>query len=371
MLIHPFEATFPELDAIPDINSFIKTTKEDYRFFQSQGYFQKPESQAMYVYQISKQDEIHLGLMASVSVQEYIDGHIKKHEHTLVPKEERQAILLDERKAVVKPILLVHRSQQALSGFLNQICTKNTPVFEFYLPKDKTTHRFWAIKKEEDISFVQDLFKTHIQAAYIADGHHRFSAIARLFQRTKHTQKEKYAHLMCALFSDLNLEIHNFNRVIKAFSENISPYSFLVRLSHYAIIEPLKEARIPKKEHELTFFMKGEWFSLEWRPEILSEYAKASLPILDVSMLNYCILENILAIENIRNHEAIQYLEGPKGLKALANLAEHQSSIAFCLYPIDWESFFRVIDHGLVLPPKSTWFEPRMLNGLIVQQIKT
>ena len=368
MIIQPFEAVFPNLEVISDTQAFFNTAKEKYRFFQEQAFFQAAKQPAFYVYQINRNEMTHCGLIASVSVAEYINEHIKKHEHTLVPKEEKQAILLEERQAVVKPILLVHRSQRTLAEMMQHICIKNSPAFELKIPATKTAHRFWTINQASDIFTIQNIFKNHINTAYIADGHHRFSSIARLYQRAKTVQqKQKYGHVMCALFPGSDLQIHNFNRIIKAFSEKISPLVFLARLSEFAKINPLKKGRIPKKEHEITFFMNGEWFSLEWRKEIISAYANASLPILDVSMLNYCVLEEILLCTDIRNDTRIKYIEGPRGLDALAASTNGRSSVAFCLHPLDWESFFRVIDHGLVLPPKSTWFEPRMLNGLIVQ----
>lgn len=371
MIIQPFEATFPNLEAISDTQAFFNTAKDKYRFFKEQSYFLQARQATIYIYQINCNGITHSGLIAGVSVAEYLNGHIKKHEHTLVPKEERQAILLKERQAVVKPILLVHRSHKALAEMMQHICIKNTPAFELETPFTNTTHRFWAIEKLNDITSVQNIFNEHINTAYIADGHHRFSSIARLYERGKTPkEKQKYAHVMCALFPGSDLEIHNFNRIIKAFSEKISPLVFLARLSEFAEIKPLKKGRTPKKEHEVTFFMKGEWFSLVWRKEVISTYTNASVPILDVSILNSCVLEEILSCTDIRNDTRIKYIEGPKGLDALIASTDEHSSVAFCLHPLDWESFFQVIDHGLVLPPKSTWFKPRMLNGLIVQKIK-
>lgn len=371
MIIQPFEAVFPNLEVISDTQTFFNTAKEKYRLFKEQAFFQNARQNALYIYQISHNGTTHCGLIAAVSVAEYIAEHIKKHEHTLVAKEEKQAVLLEERKAVVKPILLVHRSHKELAEMMQHFCIKNVPVFEFKMPLTNTAHRFWAIENEEEVARIQTIFKEHINTAYIADGHHRFSSIARLYQRGKTPeQKQKYAHVMCALFPGSDLQIHNFNRIIKAFSEKISPLAFLARLSAFAEIRPLKKGRLPKKEHEITFYMKGEWFSLEWRKEVISEYANASLPVLDVSMLNYCVLEEILSCTDIRNDTRIKYIEGPRGLDSLAATTNGRSSVAFCLHPLDWESFFRVIDHGLVLPPKSTWFEPRMLNGLIVQTVE-
>ncbi|RME93093.1 MAG: DUF1015 family protein, partial [Bacteroidetes bacterium] len=208
----------------------------------------------------------------------------------------------------------------------------------------------------------------HITTTYIADGHHRFSAAARLYQRMGDSpQANRYAQLMCMLMPSTTLEIHNFNRIVTAFSGAISPLAFLARLSHYVTIDPLPKAVEPQAEHELSCYLNKEWFRLRWREDVIKDYAHAGLPIMDVSLLNYCILEEILGFDNIRNDKRIKYVEGPRGLEALMELTDSRTDVAFCLFPLSWEAFFLVIDHDLVLPPKSTWFEPRMLNGLVVQ----
>jgi uncharacterized protein (DUF1015 family) len=172
---------------------------------------------------------------------------------------------------------------------------------------------------------------------------------------------------MCALFPSTSLHIHNFNRSVKALESGMSALSFMVELSKYADLRSLPEATAPASDHELTFFLEGEWFAMNWRTETINYNAQAGLPTLDVSMFNYYILRKILGFTDIRNDKRIKYIEGPKGLEALATLTEERPAVSFCLHPLSWESFFQVIDHGLILPPKSTWFEPRMKNGLIVQ----
>lgn len=346
---------------------FIKTVRENYPYYQDKGIFPNAEPRAMYVYQITRAGQSQTGLIAAVSVQDYIKERVKRHEHTLVAKEIKQAELLKQRTAVVKPILLAHRHHEELAKLLQQHA-QGPSTWQLDLPQIDETHRFWIIQDDAQLALVQQYFSQQIQTTYIADGHHRFSAFARLYQRLADTKSPNpYQYLMCALFPSTSLQIHNFNRSVKALSEERSALAFLAELSAYADLRPLPTASSPSQKHELTFFLAGEWFSMRWRPEVIDSTIKAGLPSLDVSMFNYYILQKLLGFTDIRNDKRIKYVEGPQGLTALATLADNRPAISFCLHPLDWDSFFRVIDHGLVLPPKSTWFEPRMKNGLIVQ----
>ncbi|MEL7222574.1 MAG: DUF1015 family protein [Bacteroidota bacterium] len=368
MVLRPFHATFPRLQRTKSVEEFIETVKEKYVEYRSRKVFRRAEEEAMYVYEIESNGLSQVGLIAAVSIQDYLEERVKRHEHTLVDKEVKQADLLKERNAVVKPVLLAHRHHQALADLLSGYVQKKVPGWELNLSHLSEIHRFWPITEREDIEHIQYYFGRYIQTTYIADGHHRFSATARLYQQLAETdQHNTYEYLMCALFPSTSLHIHNFNRVIKAVGDDRSALSFMAELSQYANLRPLKEEAAPKHAHELTFFLKGEWFAMKWREETLNHNAKAGLPTLDVSMFNYYVLRKILGFMDIRNDKRIKYIEGPRGLQALADATDGKPAVSFCLYPLSWESFFQVIDHGLILPPKSTWFEPRMKNGLIVQ----
>lgn len=369
MLVSPFAAIFPKQDTIERSTEQLEQIKIKYPAFQQADFFTDGQPPAMYVYQIQVDHDIpKTGLVAAVSLQAYIEERIKRHEHTLVAKEVKQAELLRERGAVVKPVLLAHRHHEALAQLLTRL--SQGPAFrEIRLPDVHETHRFWQIIQPDDVATLVQAYSQFVTTAYIADGHHRFSSIARLYQHLAEngTTDNPYSHLMCALFPGHTLAIHNFNRIVKAFSKEMSPLAFMARLSQYADLTPLAAARAPQSQHELTFFIEDQWFSMQWRRETLQANMDEGLPTLDVSLLNYYVLQEVLGFEDVRHDERISYAEGPLGLQALASLTKKGVSMAFCLHPLSWESFSRVIDHDLVLPPKSTWFEPRMKNGLVVQ----
>ena len=372
MVVRPFAAVLSRPEQIPDYAAFLNRVKENFTTYETQGYFSPTRPPAMYVYQVIQGGQARTGLIAAVAVQDYLEERVKRHEHTLVAKEVKQAELLLQRQAVVKPVLLAHRHHQALADLLASYTNQHTPIQELHLQSPDETHRLWAITDPEEIEHIQYYFGRYILNTYIADGHHRFSAIARLYQqREGNEQPNPYAYLMCSLFPNTALEIHNFNRAVKGLNDGRSALSFMASLSKYFNITPLAEAREPLRSHEMTMLLKGEWFSLKWREKTLQQNSSAGLPTLDVSMLNYYVLQEALDFTDIRNDKRIKYIEGPRGLAALVEACENRPAMAFCLHPLGWESFFRVIDHGMVLPPKSTWFEPRMRNGIVVQMVKT
>ncbi|WP_020536258.1 DUF1015 family protein [Lewinella cohaerens] len=370
MVVRPFAATFSRPEQIPDLAAFLASVKEDFKVFYEKEYFSAPQPAAMYIYQVKANGQERTGLIAAVSIQDYLEERVRRHEHTLVAKEVRQAELLHQRGAVVKPVLLAHRHHQALADLLAAHAQIHAPFQELHLADPEETHRFWAITEPQEIEQIQYYFGRYILNTYIADGHHRFSAIARLYQqREEHHEPNPFGYLMCALFPSTSLEIHNFNRVVKNTNPDLSWLALMARISQFADVEPLSVARQPKGQHELTMFIQEEWFLLRWRPETLKKNIDAGLPTLDVSMLNYYLLQKVLGLEDIRNDKRIKYVDGPAGLTALVAACENRPAVAFCLHPLSWEAFFRVIDHGLVLPPKSTWFEPRMRNGVVVQMV--
>jgi uncharacterized protein (DUF1015 family) len=362
--IHPFPAAFPREECLDE--EFFRRAKEFYRSYWEEGCFAE-EAAAMYVYQITENDRQRTGLLAAVSMEDYRQGRVKRHEHTLGPKEQQQLALLIQRRASVKPVLLAHQHHQPLVDWLLNFAQAQPATREVPFPEEGSWHRFWAITGRHDITWLQDFFRRHIPALYIADGHHRFSSAARLYERLRGTPRGKQYHsLMGALFPTTALDIHNFNRVV-AYDLPATPLALMARLSAWAEVEPIAGPAAPTRRHELTFCLEGEWFKMHWHPAVMAKQAEAGLPVLDVSLLNRCILQDTMAMTDVRNDQRISYLEGPRGLAPLERKADRKDGVAFCLHPLSWEAFFRVIDHGQVLPPKSTWFQPRMKNGLIVQ----
>ncbi len=295
-----------------------------------------------------------------------------RHEHTIESKEAVQRQLSLERGVVVKPILLTYPGYEALDQWMEAYTSAYSPAWEVEVPELQEIHRFFPISREADIAHVQALFDTGLQHAYIADGHHRFSSAVSLYRQHEGLAKQSvFENLMCAFFPANALEIHNFNRVVYNALADISPASFMAALSQYASLVRLPAAAMPAVAHELTMLLEGEWFSVSWRD--LTWYTRPDRSVsTDVDLFNDLILHKILGIEDARTDKKIDYIEGPKGIAGLEDAVNaHPGSIGFCLYPLDWQTFQAIIDAGQVLPPKSTWFEPRMKNGLLIQPYLT
>ncbi len=367
MNLNPFQAVFPKLEYITSADHFFSTVKEDYPEYVLSGFFEKSSTAGLYVYQIKQKNRTFLGLIGCVDIEDYTSGNIIIHEKTLAAKEQQQIHLLLKRGAQVKPILLTHPRIDNLDDLLRELTKTKTPYYEVDFDLEKERHTFWEILDGTTIQKIQALFKKEIPQSYIADGHHRSSATALMNDRTKADNEEKsYDQILCAFFPTSELEIYDFNRVIEGLGE-VSPTYFMARLSQLFDIEELVVPRKPLKKHELTLFINKEWYQLTWRKEVLEEYQKEPV-ILDVQLLNEKVLKGILNIEDVRMDLRVKYVEGPQGLEGIkGKTLKNEQRIGFCLYPVDMEDFIKISDVGSTLPPKSTWFEPRIRNGLIVK----
>lgn len=367
MQIMPFQAIYPNLDFITSADSFFNNVKEEYNEYYSSGFFNKTAQEALYVYQIQTHTRAYTGLIASASIIDFWDGKIKKHEETLSDKEQKQIQLILRRKAAVKPVLLAYPPVGTIQEVLTEYTQNNHPFFEVNFDAEHTIHRFWEIKDGPKIQEVQALFHQLVPNTYIADGHHRTSSVAALHERLQHRNPTRdYSQLLCALFPATDLEILDFNRVVDGLSE-ISLTSFMAKLSKVCKIEILNRAKKPSHKHEITMFINREWFRLKWRKKVLAAF-KSEPAILDAKLLNQKILQDILNIEDVRTDLRIEYVESPKGIDGLRKeTLKKETNIGFCLFPVQFEEVTALADAHQTLPPKSTWFEPRMKNGLIVK----
>ena len=362
MNIQAFHASFPKMDVITSIPNFFSIVKEQYPSFRQKDCFSKYPEEAIYIYQITQAGKKHTGIVAATSVKNYIDGRIKRHENTIEKKEERQLELLLMRQAAVKPVTLVYQEVSSIQDWINQQIQVQAPSFEFKFPSENKQHRIWIIQSQSAIAELQSLFDLHIDSVYIADGHHRLASTARAFQTL--ADGSRYEQLFCHFLSSTEMEILEFNRIVDI--PELSIPTFLNQLSEIGHIEGLNSAQKPKKTHDLTFFYDNEWYKLEWQESLLQYDSKAT-PIPDTQLLNEYVLKAIMGIDDIRTDHRIRYIEGPKGLGGIIQkLKKEKERIAFCLHPITMEALMKIADLGEVLPPKSTWFEPRMVNGVMV-----
>lgn len=367
MQLTPFRATYPRLDKIEAPDAFFGAVKEDYRAFYDEGFFYKVEQPALYIYRITHTERQYTGLVAGVAVKDYLDDRVRKHEHTLAAKEEKQMMLLRKRRAAVKPVSLAYASVDLIDDWLQAYTEQYPPVLNIPFGKDEH-HRVWAIESAVLIEELQQLFRVHVPVTYIADGHHRTSTAACMYQRMVDGEVQgDFNALFAAFFPDRDIEIRDFNRVITSLNGN-TPAAFVAKLSQVFEVEPLDEPARPKRKFELTMYLQGEWYRLRWKERVMLEYADETV-ILDAMLLDHKVMSKILGIEDVRTDQRVKYVEGPKGLNGLLKQAHKSAdSVVFCLYPVQMEEVVAVADLGQALPPKSTWFEPRMKNGVLVKE---
>ncbi|MEL7020316.1 MAG: DUF1015 family protein, partial [Bacteroidota bacterium] len=240
--------------------------------------------------------------------------------------------------------------------------------YEVGFGDDEQLHTFWKVSDADEIEYIQQLFQDKIPATYIADGHHRTSTLALLNRRMKKEQPDKqYNQLLSAFFPTTELEVLDFNRVIDGLEE-VSLSTFMAKIAQLFNIEILAAPVKPKRKYQILMYVNREWFLLTWRKKVLKKIDKNKPEaLLDANLLNEKVLRDICDIEDIRTGTQVYYIEGPKGVEGVRRkVLKKSDSVGFCLYPVDLQDLMRVADHGRSMPPKSTWFEPRIKNGLIV-----
>ena len=370
MILTPFQGLFPKTNLIADLDSFFSNVKFNYPQFVGNGFYEKDASERLYLYQIVGEKSSHYGIICAIDINELLNDNILPHEKTLAAKEQEQLQLTLERKAFIKPILVGFKPFKSFRNFAERkIGTKAD--LEQYLSSKQETHKFWKISTGEEVELVSNMFRRKVSKAYIADGHHRCS-IARIlwYQSQKEMVPFKIDSLLSVLMPFDQLKINDFNRVIELGSQ-MRPVQFMAAISELFKVEQLKSKQRPKKKFEMTLFIDDLWFKIKWKKSIIQKYQKKHKVLLDYYLLNELVLKNILQIQDVRAHAGIKYVPGVekfKGLKKESRLMVNPAG--FMLAPMTSKEICYYADNEKTLPPKSSYFEPRVINGMIVQEIK-
>lgn len=360
MRINPFQAFLPVLDGPLLDESLLGHFKSAYGLLKDSGRFCPTEGPGVYVYEIERDLRVFRGLIACVAVEDYLEGKIKQHEMTLLAKEQVQINLFEENQAIIKPILATYPSKSRIALWFSSLNPNNKPMLEAVIAPEMEKHRLFNITDAGKIAEIQAIFHEELQEVYIADGHHRFAAASRLFLESP---EKPFRQVMCAFFDADDLEIHSYNRIVTDM-QGLSPLTFLNRLSGCCVVERLSVPEYPKRQYEMLLLLGDGFYSLRWREELLEAYDSGSI-LLDVQLLNEKILRDILQVADVRKDGRLSYSEGPAGIEAVQKNIADGDAAAFILYPIHFDHLIALSDQGVMLPPKSTWFEPRMKPGLI------
>lgn len=359
MEINPFSATLPNLEKITHPDDFFQSVKEQYSSQVRNGYFYHSGGPAFYIQQIESPSHSYLGIIATVPIQAYRKGLIKGHEETLEHKGRIQVELLRERQAMVKPVLLTYSRVDAIEDWMRQQITELKPIQSVFFEQDQANYRLWEVLDTARLQEIQLLFQQEVHKAYIADGHHRMLCAT--------ADDLQLSSVFCSFYPQDQVLIRDFNRQVFVPPDFDAPH-FLQKLKSVAHLRPLYHGAKPIAKHQVSLYIKNQWYTLRWRDQIVEQ--NNDLPLLDAAILNQDVLQSLLGVEDLRKTDKVKYIDGQKGISDLeALLQKNENSLLFCLYPVDWSEMVQWADQGRTLPPKSTWFEPRMKNGLVVQDL--
>ena len=364
------EIDFPEGTSEYDPRVYEKAA-ENFQKFQDKGWLVQDEKEQYYIYAQTMNGKTQYGLVVGAYVNDYMTGVIKKHELTRRDKEEDRMKHVRVNNANIEPVFFAYPDNAVLDALIKKYA-QTKPEYDFIAPIDGFGHQFWIISDDEDIKTVTEEFRK-MPSLYIADGHHRSAAAAlvgaeKQKQNPNHKGDEEYNYFMAVCFQASQLTILDYNRVIRDLN-GLSSEEFLKALAKNFIVEK-KGAEIykPAKLHEFSLYLDGEWYSLSAK-EGTYDYSDP-IGVLDVDISSRLILDEILDIKDLRSSDRIDFVGGLRGLGELKRRVDSgEMRTALALYPVSMQQIMDIADSGKIMPPKATWFEPKLRSGLVIHKL--
>ena len=365
----------------PEINFPVGTSEYDprvyqsaadhFKIFQEKGWLVQDDKENYYIYAQTMNGKTQYGLVVGAYVNDYLNGVIKKHELTRRDKEEDRMKHVRVCNANMEPVFFAYPDDKLLDDLLKRYAS-TTPEYDFIAPGDGFRHQFWVVSDEKDIALITDEFKK-MPSLYIADGHHRSAAAAlvgaeKAKQNPHHTGKEEYNYFMAVCFPASQLTILDYNRVVKDLN-GYTPEQFLKALDEDFIVEDMgTDIYRPAALHEFSLYLQGHWYKLTTRA---GRYNDADpIGVLDVDISSRLILDKLLGIKDLRSDKRIDFVGGLRGLSELKRRVDSgEMSLALALYPVTMKQIMDIADSGKIMPPKATWFEPKLRSGLIIHKL--
>lgn len=365
----------PEIDLDPSTNLYSDEVyakgAENLQRLIKDGVLVRDDAPCFYLYEqrmnISGSEHVQVGIVAGASVDEYQTDLIKKHELTRAEKEKDRTRHVETLRANTGPVFLTYSAEKEINAIVEEQC-RRAPVYDF-TADDGIRHRFWVVDAQDTIDALGAAFEK-LPHTYVADGHHRSasgSAVREIFkkQNPNHTGDEEYNYFLAVLFPHDQMYIMDYNRVVKDLA-GMSKESFLERVSEKFDLEPAKEPR-PTQATHFGMYLDGGWYRLRAKPGTFD--ADDPVASLDVAILQNNLLGPILGIEDPRRDERIDFVGGIRGTVELEKRVEEGAAVAFAMYPTSIEQLMAIADAGKIMPPKSTWFEPKLRSGLVVRPL--
>lgn len=344
---------------------------ENFAMFREKGWLVQDQKENYYVYAQTMNGKTQYGLVVCAYVEDYMNGVIKKHELTRRDKEEDRMKHVRVNNANIEPVFFAYPAKEEINKIVKKY-TDTKPIYSFVAELDGFGHEFWIIDQEADIQRITDLF-AEMPALYIADGHHRSAAAAlvgaeKARQNPHHRGDEEYNYFMAVCFPDDQLTIIDYNRVVKDLN-NLSDEEFLAKLAkHFVVEDKGTEIYKPNCLHNFSLYLSGRWYSLTAREGTYDDHDP--IGVLDVTISSNLILDEILGIKDLRSDKRIDFVGGIRGLGELKKRVDSgEMRVALALYPVSMQQLIDIADTGNIMPPKTTWFEPKLRSGLVIHEL--
>ena len=360
------EINFPEGTSEYDPRVY-DSAAEQFEKFQKNGWLLQDEQENYYLYAQTMNGKTQYGIVLCAHVDDYMNGNIKKHELTRRDKEDDRMKHVRITNANIEPVFLAFRHNDVLAELIKKYAAQE-PVYHFKAPVDGFIHQFWVIDNKKDQNAITEEF-SKMDSLYIADGHHRSAAAARVgAEKGEKEGRGEHDYYMAVCFPAEQLTILDYNRVVKDLN-GLSEEDFLKALEkNFTVACKGEENYRPQKMHEFSLYVGGKWYSLEAKPVTFNE--NDPIGVLDVDISSRLILDEILNIKDLRSDKRIDFVGGLRGLGELKRRVDSgEMKMALALYPVSMQQIMDIADSGNIMPPKATWFEPKLRSGLVIHKL--
>lgn len=368
--------TKPEIDfdpILPDHDDKVyDRAVKNFAKWQKNGWLVQDKKPCYYVYAQTMEGRTQYGLVLCAHTDDYAEGKIKKHELTRKDKEDDRMVHVKIQNANIEPVFFAYMDNSQL----NEIVSRTVAAAPEYSFTDENGfgHSFWVIDDDATIERITDIFTNKVNAFYVADGHHRTAAAARVGAEKRsgnaaHTGDEEYNYFMAVCFPETQLKIIDYNRVVKDLN-GLTPEQFLSALEEDFTVTPYEgEGEChPSHLHNFSMYLGGKWYSMETKPGRYDD--NDPIGVLDVTILSNLVLDKILGIKDLRTDKRIDFVGGIRGLGELSRRVDSgEMKVAFALYPVSMKQLTDIADSGNIMPPKTTWFEPKLRSGLAIHKL--
>ena len=365
----------PEIDFDPIIDEHTQQAydkaAENFKLWQERGWLVQDKKEMYYVYAQTMEGRTQYGLVVGASVEDYLSGRIKKHELTRKDKEEDRMIHVRIQDANIEPVFFAYPDNSEINKIVSDV-VNNKPAEYDFVAEDGFGHHFWVIEDDAVNRRITEIFAT-VPAFYVADGHHRTAAAALVGEEKRknnpnHTGEEEYNFFLAVVFPESHLKIIDYNRVVKDLN-GMSPAELLEKLGREFTVEN-KGAEIykPASLHNFSMYIGGHWYSLTAKPGTYND--NDPIGVLDVTVLSNLVFNKLLGITDLRTSKRIDFVGGIRGLGELKKRVDSgEMAAAFALYPVSMKQLIDIADTGNIMPPKTTWFEPKLRSGLAIHKL--